>query len=317
VAEAGSAAAAPGAGGPGTAGPDAAALAREGSLLGSILADCCMVLLFGAVAVWSQSMTTLAELVRGALLTALEVVVYLLMRRIHRGRMSAYEFGSGKIEQFVNLVVGLAMAAGAAWVTTRAIGRFTAGDAAVVGSSLSLWAAAGAAGLNLAVNAAAGLALWRAGRDGTSVLMTGQIRSRVSKILASAVAVVAVLVAALAPGSTISRMADLGGTLFVAAVMLGVTAKLWRESLPDLLDRSLDEERQMLLNRALGAHFADYDALLSVRSRSSGRSVHVKIELGFAGQQPLAAVDAVIAALSAEIARLIPGAEVTIVPRPL
>ncbi|WP_159996180.1 cation transporter [Roseomonas sp. 18066] len=296
---------------------DPAARARERSLLGSTLADSSMVLLFTGVALWSHSMTTLAELVRGALLTALEFVIYLLMRRIHRGRMSAYEFGSGKVEQFANTVVGLAMAAGAAWVATRAISRFAEGDGAAHGSALSLWVAVGAVGINLAINAAAGVALWRAGRDGTSVLMTGQIRSRISKILASTVAVAAVVLSAIAPGSMTSRIADLGGTLFVAAVMLGVTAKLWRESLPDLLDRSLDEERQLLLNRALGAHFADYDALLSVRSRSSGRSVHVKIELGFRGDQPLAAVDRVTTALSAEIARLIPGAEVTVAPRAL
>ncbi|ONG50207.1 hypothetical protein BKE38_18925 [Pseudoroseomonas deserti] len=296
-------------------GLDPAALARERSLLGSALADIGTVILFTAVSLWSHSMTTLAELVRGGLLTMLELVIYGLMRRIHRGQMAAYEFGSGKVEQFANLIVGLAMAAGAAWVASRAIGRFTAGEAAVYGSALSLWAASGAAAVNLAVNVAAGVALWRAGRDGTSVLMTGQIRSRVSKILASTVAVGAVVLSAIAPGSTTSRVADLVGTLFVACVMLGVTAKLWRESLPDLLDRSLDEERQMLLNRALGARFADYDALLSVRSRSSGRSVHVKIELGFRGAMTLAAVDAATAGLRAEIAALIPGADVTIVPR--
>lgn len=296
--------------------PDAAALARERSLLASLLCDATCVVLFTGIALWSGSLTTLAELVRGTLLTLLEWLIYGLMRRIHRGRMAAFDYGSGKVEQFANLLVGLAMVAGAVWLASHAVLRFDEG-AGVPGSNLSLWVATLAMVYNLATNITAGWLLWRAGRDGSSVLMTGQIRARLSKIVASAVSVLAVAVAAALPGSTAGMLADLCGTAFISVVMLGTAARLWRESLPDLLDRSLDEERQLLINRALGLHFADYDALLSVRSRSSGRVVHVRIELGFAASLPLGAVDRVIVAIAAEIGRLIPGAEVTIIPRPL
>ncbi|MCQ4161311.1 cation diffusion facilitator family transporter [Roseomonas sp. GC11] len=298
---------------PDSAAPDSAALARERSLLFGTLADIAMLFAYVAVGVWSGSLTLLAEALRGGLLILLELVVYALMRRIHRGRMAAYDYGSGKLEQFANLVVGLAMAGGAVWLAVKALGRLEAAGAAPAGS---LWVAAGLAVVNLGVNAAAAWAMWLAGRDGASVIMTGQIRTRLSKLLSSAVVVGAIALSAWAPGSLASRMADLGGTLFVALVMLGVAARLWRDSLPDLLDRSLDEERQALINRALAARFEDYESLLAVRTRQSGHRVQVEIALGFDPAQPFARIAGVMAAVEAEVAALIPGAEVLVLPRP-
>ncbi|MDQ1080158.1 cation diffusion facilitator family transporter [Pseudoroseomonas cervicalis] len=292
---------------------DAAARRRERSMLLCALADIAIFLVYVAVGLSSQSLTVVAEALRGGLMIALELLVFLLMRRIHRGRMAAYEYGAGKLEQFANLLIGLAMAAGAVWLAAGALGKIhlpssAPNEAVRLALPLSL--------VNLGMNAAAFWALWRAGRDGRSVIMTGQIRTRLSKLLSSAVVVLAIAAAAWAPGSMLSLAADAGGALFVAVVMLGVTARLWRDSLPDLLDRSLEEDRQALINRALAARFEDYEALLAVRSRRSGTRVQIEIELGFAPAQSFAQVAAVMQAVQAELEALIPGAEVVVIPRP-
>ncbi|EFH13034.1 cation diffusion facilitator family transporter [Teichococcus cervicalis] len=293
---------------------DAAALRRERSVLLCALADIAILIAYVGIALSSQSLTLLAEAVRGWLMVALELLVLLLMRRIHRGRMAAYEFGAGKLEHFANLLIGLAMAGGAVWLAAGALGKIhlpssAPNDGVRLALLLSL--------VNLAVNAAALRALWQAGRDGRSVIMTGQIRTRLSKLLSSAVVVLAIGVAAWAPGSMLSLVADAGGTLFVAVVMLGVAARLWRDSLPDLLDRSLEEEHQALVNRALAAHFAAYEALLSVRSRRAGSRVHVEVALGFAPDRGFAEVAAAMRAVRAELEALIPGAEVVVIPHPV
>lgn len=293
---------------------DAAALRRERSVLLCALADIAILIAYVGIALSSQSLTLLAEAVRGWLMVALELLVLLLMRRIHRGRMAAYEFGAGKLEHFANLLIGLAMAGGAVWLAAGALGKIhlpssAPNDGVRLALLLSL--------VNLAINAAALRALWQAGRDGRSVIMTGQIRTRLSKLLSSAVVVLAIGVAAWAPGSMLSLVADAGGTLFVAVVMLGVAARLWRDSLPDLLDRSLEEEHQALVNRALAAHFAAYEALLSVRSRRAGSRVHVEVALGFAPDRGFAEVAAAMRAVRAELEALIPGAEVVVIPHPV
>ena len=292
---------------------DAAAQRRERALLLSILADAAMLAAYIAVGAAAQSLTLIAEALRGTLMTVLELLVLGLMRRIHRGRMAAYDFGAGKLEQFANLLIGLAMAAGAAWLATQALGKLHApGSAPTGGVRLALLLSL----VNLALNGAALGALWRAGRDGRSVIMTGQIRTRLSKLLSSGVVVLAIGLSAWAPGSPLSLLADIGGTLFVAAVMAVVAVRLWRDSLPDLLDRSLDEARQALINRALAARFEEYEALLAVRSRRAGNRVQIEIELGFDPGHSFARVAAVMQAVRAELEELIPGAQVVVIPRP-
>jgi cation diffusion facilitator family transporter len=294
-------------------GLDPAARARESSMLFGVLADCGIMIPFVAISLWSGSLTILAEVLRGGLLIALEVLVLLLLRRIHRGRLTAFEYGTGKLEQFANLVVGAAMLLAALWLAAQAIGRLGAPPPAPSGGSMV--AAMLATGTNFLLNGLVAVSLWRAGRDGTSVIMTGQIRSRLSKLFASAMVVLAMVVAALAPGSRTGQLADVCGTLFVAVVMLGFALRLARDSLPDLLDRSLDEERQMQINGALSARFEDYEALLAVRSRQSGRMLYVEVELGIAPEQSMAATDRVMRRLEAEIATRIPGSVVTVIPR--
>ena len=54
------------------------------------------------IAIWSGSLTLLADAMRACLPTLLELFAYVVMRRIHRGRLPSYQYGSGKIESFLN-----------------------------------------------------------------------------------------------------------------------------------------------------------------------------------------------------------------------
>jgi cation diffusion facilitator family transporter len=290
------------------------ARARERSMLTGVLADVGIALPYNTVAVWSGNLTMIAEAVRGGLLIILETVVYVLMRRIHRGRLHDYEFGSGKLEQFTNLVVGAAMALGAAWMASKALGRLLDGPPPPP-SGLMLALGVVFAALNLLVNIGAAWEVWRAGRDGTSVIMIGQIRSRLTKVFASLVVLAAVATGALDGGGILGHWADICGTAFVSVVMLGVTVSLWRDSLPDLLDRSLGEERQAGINRVLAAHFDRYDDLVAVRSRQSGRRIHVEVELGLPPASTIAEAERLGASLREAIRAELPGAEVLVIPR--
>ena len=43
------------------------------------------------IAIWSGSLTLLADAMRACLLTLLELFAYIVMRRIHRGRLPSYQ----------------------------------------------------------------------------------------------------------------------------------------------------------------------------------------------------------------------------------
>ena len=68
------------------------------------------------VAVWSGSLTLLADAMRGCLLTLTELFAYVVMRRIHRGRLPSYQYGSGKIESVLNLLIGIALVLSSIWI---------------------------------------------------------------------------------------------------------------------------------------------------------------------------------------------------------
>ncbi|OYW08488.1 MAG: hypothetical protein B7X34_08565, partial [Acidobacteriia bacterium 12-62-4] len=90
-----------------------------------------------------------------------------------------------------------------------------------------------------------------------------------------------------------------------------------RPALPDLLDRSLAEPIQQKVNRALAVFFDDYDALLGVRTRRSGRIAHVEITIGFAPKRTMGEVSHVLARMEDQLKRDIPDIDAVLIARAL
>jgi divalent metal cation (Fe/Co/Zn/Cd) transporter len=296
--------------------PDPAALKRERSILVACLLDLGIIIPYAVVGLLANSLTLLGETMRGTLMVALELVLWVVLRRIHRGRTTEYDYGVGKLEQFANLAIGVAMGLAGVWLCFSAVTRWwsppeQAGIGLILASGLAL--------ANVALNALALRALWAAGRDGTSAIMTVQIRSRVVKLVSSGI--VAIAIAANAIGETLGGgyawlgpVAEALGSGFVGLVMIQLGISLWREATPQLLDRSLDEARQASINRALAKHFMAYDALLGVRSRIAGKQAQVEIALGFKPERRMGEIQRVADAVGEEVRALIPGAAVTVTP---
>jgi cation diffusion facilitator family transporter len=292
-----------------------AARRREWSLALSLAADSSMCLAYAVVAIGSGSLPMLAETLRGGILAALGWLILAMMRRLHRRQLHAYDYGTGKLEQFSNFLVGGLLLLGAAWVALRSLAAYAAGPPSP-DPSLHGWmvAAQVLAAMNVAVNALAFIALWRAGRDGTSLLMRGQVQARAGKLATSLLVCAAVAVAAAWPGTRGAWIANLAGGLVVVVVMAGIGIAMLRQTLPDLLDRALEEDLQRTINATLSAHFDAYDTLEHVRSRQSGQDVHIEITLGFDADRNFGEVATAARRMEQELEARIPGAEVTVVP---
>ncbi|WP_043831313.1 cation diffusion facilitator family transporter [Muricoccus aerilatus] len=295
--------------------PDQAALRRERSILLACLLDLAVILPYLVIGLYANTLTMVAEALRASLMVGLELVLLVMLRRIHRGETTAYDYGVGKMEQFANLAIGVAMGALGVWLIFAALERWGMPEEQ---NAAGMVLAGIATTANLALNAIALRALWLAGRDGTSAIMTVQIRSRAVKLIASAVVAVAIGINAVAEllhaATRVGALAEAGGTIFVGLVMIQLCVSVWREAVPHLLDRSLDEGRQASINRALAEHFASYDALLGVRSRIAGKRAHVDITLGFEAGRTIGEIQTVADAVARDLTDLIPGAEVIVTP---
>jgi divalent metal cation (Fe/Co/Zn/Cd) transporter len=285
---------------------------REAAVLSGNLLDLAICVAMAVVAVWSNSLSLLADLLRGAPQLAVGLVLYTLMRRIHRGQLTEYDYGTRKLEQFANLVAGSVLIMAAVWLVLRMAARHALPEEQ---PALGLLAALGVGVLNFAINAGVLLALWRAARGGGSLILRGQLLSRLSMTLASGCVAVAIAVNTVLAGSFAGVVADLAGTAVVVVVMLVFGGRMVGEALPHLLDRALGESHQLLVNRALVERFEGYDGLVAVRTRTEGLVPWVEIELAFAPNRPVAEATAEADRMADAVRDRLPGAQVLVVIR--
>jgi cation diffusion facilitator family transporter len=285
---------------------------QERAMLSACLLDAGIQVAMVVVALWSNSLSLLADLIRGVPMLGVEVVLLVLMRRINRGRLTAYDYGTRKVEQLANLVAGAALVLAALWLLAMMAGRIGVPQEQ---PGLGLAAAAAISAVNLGLNLAVFASLWRAARGGGSLILNGQVVTRLTKTVGSALVTLAIIVNAIFGPEGIGGWADLAGTLVTVLVMVGFGWRMIDEAVPHLVDRALGEQQQMLVNRALAARFDGYDELVAVRTRTEGSNAWIEIELGFAPDRRIGEATEEAERVAEELRALVPGAHVTVVIR--
>lgn len=289
-----------------------AQLEKERALLRAILLDffCYAALVLAAIA--SGSLTILAELPRGGLLYAIEIISLVTLRRSHRGRFFAFEYGIGKIERVITSVIGLGLFVAAAFTLGATIER-VANPTVLPTPAMILGVAV--AGFNFAVNLYCAGEFIRANRTDESLILASQVRSRLVKTVASGVVVAVLVVATWLSDPTGAAYVDAFGALFVIGYMVVTGKSLLQESIPDLLDRALPEAQQLLLMRVMSRHFDDIESFGSIKSRRSGGSSFITLELAFQGDMALSEVRRRCDVIRKEIVELVPDAFVEVIPQ--
>ena len=242
--------------------------AKERSIFWASLADFWILVAMVQVGLLGGSFTMLAEALRGTLMLAIEIFSFIVMRRIHRGVLSGFEFGPGKLEQVASLSIAVGMFGGAVWIAIGVL-DIIAGERPL-GTPFGLALAAMLGAFNTWVNIVAWDAMRRAARSGGSVIMYAQFRARTVKLFSSLFVQATMTVAAISQNDVIVAWADAIGSSVVALVIVINAIQMMRSGLPDLLDRTLEEGIQVALNRALARHFRDYAHIERVRSRRAG-----------------------------------------------
>jgi cation diffusion facilitator family transporter len=84
----------------------------------------------------------------------------------------------------------------------------------------------------------------------------------------------------------------------------------------DMLDKTLQEELQLKIDRRLAENFNDYEGFHGVRSRRSGGRIFIEVSLSFAPERQIREVSRTVTKLCKGIQQEIPGSEVRIVLEP-
>lgn len=284
--------------------------AEESSVQFGLVVDFGLATLLLLIAILGDSLTLLAEGIRGGLMDLIEFFALMVMRRIHRGQLADLEFGTGKLEQIANTLIGAAMLGAAIWIAAGAVAMLV--GERVVGGPLGLAMAAGAGAVNLYFNFVAWGRVRRAVRAESSLVMLGQLRARTVKLVASLFVLVTMTLAALSTDEEVVAWADAVGSLFVAGFIVVNAVDMLLYGLADLLDRSAGRVVREAVGRVLARHAGDYGQLARVRSRRSGRVVFIELALRFDPGLSIAEVNRRIDVLKQSLGREIEHADVSI-----
>ncbi|HLS69613.1 MAG TPA: cation diffusion facilitator family transporter [Kiloniellales bacterium] len=286
---------------------------REVAVAVAVTLDIVILIPYTYVGIVAESWTIIAEALRGVLLISVGIVSFITLRRIHRQRLGIYEYGAGKVEQAVTVMIAtlLILAAGVLLWKISGLAPQPKPPTYLAGLAITLVM------LNLVLNCTQLWSLHRASRDGASLIVRAQYQARWVKTIASAFVVVAVSVSMITGDSEEARLADQLGTIAVIIIMVGTGIAMLRECLPDLLDRSLPEAMQHGINRVLARNIDAFEQLGRIRTRRAGTVMHVELELFLDHGRSLGEASRLAEQMQLQLAEEIPGVDAVIVLRAL
>jgi len=236
---------------------------------------------------------------------------YLTIRKMAKGGDGVYDYGMGKFETVISVITGGIMLVSLTLVFFVTVYRIAVPEPIVRhGAYLGAFLMA----LGVAMNTF----LWKKNYllyvKEPSPIMDSQWRLFRTKAFSDFAVLVSLILSLALSRYAWSFYIDPVASFFIVGVLLLSGTRVIRASLPDLFDRTLDEELQMVIVRHLARFFNDYSALHGVRSRRSGSSVYIEIFLEFDGEKRMCEVQQVIDRIKASIERQIPKSTVSIVP---
>ena len=282
---------------------------KESAVFWAIVLDVLCVSFMMVVGLFSGSMTVISELARILLLLTIEIVSYVVLKRAHRGRFQEFEFGIGKIERIINLLVAFGLCVTCLYIFSRSV---STGTPSPLSPSSLFWAVI-SGDMNLAVNIWFTIEFIQVNQTETSIIVLSQIKSRIAKTVASAIVLVILILTLWLSDPRLARMVDSGGSICVLCFMLVIATDLIRESLPEILDRSVPDPDQYKILQVLTAHFDEYDGFSGYRTRRSGKDLFVMVTLGFFPHTNIAEIQMRLNPIRHDMEARIPGANVTIV----
>jgi ferrous-iron efflux pump FieF len=158
--------------------------------------------------------------------------------------------------------------------------------------------------------------LWRRSRWAAAADHSPVMASQAELFLTKTVANIFILIS-LVLSLSLSRFSfalyidPLASLLIGGSILLAATG-IFADSCRDLLDRTLEEEQQILILRELTRHFHEYDNVHDIRSRRAGSHAFIEILLEFAPNRMVGEVQEIAERMRRSLEEQIPNSRVTI-----
>ena len=284
---------------------------KQRTVLISLIVDFILWIPDVVAAVLAMSIVLFADAVKCANEIIATFFAYLTIRKMAKGGAGTYDYGMGKFETVTSIITGGVMFISLALVFFVAIYRIAVPESIVhEGAYLGI--------LLMVIGVSMNTHLWQKNYrlyvKEPSPIMDSQWRLFRTKAFSDFSVLLSLIFSLAFSRYAWSYYIDPVASFFIAGVLFFSGARVIRSSLPDLLDRTLDEERQMVIVQHLAQFFNDYTALHGVRSRRSGSNMYIEIFLEFDGEKRMCEVQEIIDRIKASLEAHIPKSTVSIVP---
>lgn len=263
-----------------------------------------------ALAVLSGSLLLLNDVPDNLRFIFTNFLSWRILRSIRKGRMHGFDYGTDKLQTFGGLVCSIVFITSLLLLAGFAIMRLV--KTKPLDETFTVVGAAS----QLAVFLVMGWFWLRnraLARKQYSPIMEVQWRANRADALASLMVFLALILWFVLKEYSWAIYIDPLFTLVFVCYSIASFIPILVVGVNDMLDKTLQEELQLKIDRRLAEFFDDYDGFHGVRSRRAGGRVFIEIALGFAPERQVREVSQTVTALSESVQNDVPGSEVRIV----
>lgn len=259
----------------------------------------------------SHSSVVLADFFKTLIEFAAVLLSWLVLRRIRRGQSHAYDYdyGIGKLENLSSLFVSLLMLVCLGIVIVNAVYNLIHPSHI---SGPGVWVSMVSQVVYAGVNGVLCLRSRRAAAAESSPVMASQASLFFTKTVANIFILVSLVLSLSLSRFSWALYIDPLASLLIAGSILLAASGIFTHSCRDLLDRTLEEEHQILILRELTRHFHEYENLHDIRSRRSGSHVFIEILLEFTADRKVGEVQEIVERMCRSLEQQISNSRVTI-----
>lgn len=284
---------------------------KERAVLISLIIDFVLWIPDVVAAILSMSIVLFADAVKCLNEILATFFSYLTLRKMAKGGAGTYDYGMGKFETMTSVVTGGVMFVSLLLVFFVAMYRIIHPESIVhEGAYLGM--------ILMVIGVCMNTYLWKKNEHvflrEPSPIMDSQWRLFRTKAISDFSVLLSLIFSLSFSQFAWSYYIDPVASFFIAGVLFLSGWRVITSSVPDLLDRTLDEELQMVIVQHLAVFFNDYAALHGVRSRRSGSNIYIEIFLEFEGDRNMREVQATIDRIKTALETQIPKSTVSIVP---
>ena len=258
---------------------------------------------------FASSSVLLADFLKTSLECIAVLLAWLALRRIIHGRNQAFDYGIGKLESLSSVFVGVLMMLGVCVIVVNAVLNIMS-PSHISGAGVYI---SGAAQVVFGIiNTRMALQSRQLARQSASPIIKAQQQLFTSRAVGNVFIFASLSLSLLLHDHGWSVYIDPVASLIVAGFIGFSAVGVFTDSFNDLLDKTLDEELQMVITRELVTHFDEYDNLHGIRSRRSGSHVFIDIFLACDPERKVGEVETFFDTLRTSLESKIPNSRVVV-----